>query len=148
MEIRQKKSKDKTGEQALTARIIEAIIRVHQALGPGFLESIYRNALCLEFAAQGLSFECEKEIVIYYEGRVVGLHRLDFVVEDEVIIELKTVENLAKCHYAQLRSYLKAANTRIGLLVNFAGEKADFRRIDLPENNIHPPDLQHPPIPR
>ncbi len=118
------------GEQPLTRRIIEAIIRVHQVLGPGFLESIYRNALCLEFDARGLRFESEKEIPIYYEGRLVGKHRLDLVVEDEVVLELKTVEELAKAHYAQLRSYLKSSGKFTGLLVNFAADKADFRRVD------------------
>jgi GxxExxY protein len=145
--IRESHFDEKSGDHSLTGRIIEAIIRVHQVLGPGFLESIYRNALCLEFAARGLRFDDEQEVVIYYEGHVVGRHRLDLIVEDEVILELKTVDDLSKSHYAQLRSYLKATGKRTGLLVNFASEKADFRRVDLPQNpNIHPPDPQHTPI--
>src|SRR3989338_7175798 len=112
-----------------TELIIQSIIRVHQILGPGFLESIYRKALMIELRKQGLNVE--KETVVYYEAEEVGRHRLDIVVEDRVIIELKTVEELSKAHYAQVRSYLKATGLKIGLLVNFAKEKADFRRIEI-----------------
>ncbi len=118
------------GEE-LTRAIIEAIIKVHQTLGPGFLESIYRNALILELAARGLSAESEHQIAIYYEGKPVGRHVLDIVVNEAVILELKAVEELCPAHYAQLRSYLKASKIRTGLLVNFGSEKADFRRVDL-----------------
>ena len=126
MEIEIEYEKDK-----LTELIIQSIIRVHQILGPGFLESIYRKALMIELRKQGLNVETEKEAVVYYEAEEVGRHRLDIVVEDRVIIELKTVEELSKAHYAQVRSYLKATGLKIGLLVNFAKEKADFRRIEI-----------------
>ena len=75
--------------------------------------------------------ETEKEVVIYYEGEEIGRHRLDVVVESKVLIELKTVEELSKAHYAQVRSYLKATSIKVVILVNFAKEKADFRRIAL-----------------
>jgi GxxExxY protein len=114
----------------LTETIIACMIRVHQVLGPGFKESIYRNALLIELRKHGLATETEKEIVIYYEDQEVGRHRLDIVVEKNVIVELKTVENLSKAHYAQVRSYLKATRLPVGILVNFASEKADFRRIE------------------
>jgi len=114
-----------------TELIIQSIIRVHQILGPGFLESIYRKALMIELRKQGLNVETEKEAVVYYEAEEVGRHRLDIVVGDRIIIELKTVEELSKAHYAQVRSYLKATGLKIGLLVNFAKEKADFRRIEI-----------------
>ena len=126
MEIEIEYEKDK-----LTELIIQSIIRVHQILGPGFLESIYRKALMIELMKQELNVETEKEAVVYYEAEEVGRHRLDIVVEDRVIIELKTVEELSKAHYAQVRSYLKATGLKIGLLVNFAKEKADFRRIEI-----------------
>ncbi|HLA48672.1 MAG TPA: GxxExxY protein [Nitrospinota bacterium] len=126
MEMEIEYEKDK-----LTELIIQSIIRVHQILGPGFLESIYRKALMIELRKQGLNVETEKEAVVYYEAEEVGRHRLDIVVEDRVIIELKTVEELSKAHYAQVRSYLKATGLKIGLLVNFAKEKADFRRIEI-----------------
>ncbi len=126
MEMEIEYEKDK-----LTELIIQSIIRVHQILGPGFLESIYCKALMIELRKQGLNVETEKEAVVYYEAEEVGRHRLDIVVEDRVIIELKTVEELSKAHYAQVRSYLKATGLKIGLLVNFAKEKADFRRIEI-----------------
>lgn len=115
----------------LTGRIINAIITVHRTLGPGFLESIYRNSLMLELKKQDLEVEREKEIAIHYDATEVGRHRLDLLVEGQIVLELKTVEELGRAHYAQLRSYLKASNCATGLLVNFAGDKADFRRIDL-----------------
>jgi GxxExxY protein len=116
-------------EKELTAAIIQAIIKVHRVLGPGFLESVYRNALILELR-RDLEVEHEKPITIYYEGEEVGLHRLDIVVENKVIVELKTVEELSKAHYAQVRSYLRATGIDVAILVNFATEKADFRRIE------------------
>ena len=89
---------------ALTRAIIDAIIRVHRQLGPGFLESIYRNALAIELGKQGLQFEPEKEVIVRYDAEPVGRHRLDLVVEGAVVVELKTVEDLSKAHYAQIRS--------------------------------------------
>jgi len=118
-------------QDEITERIINAIITVHRTLGPGFLESIYRNALMLESRKQGLEVEVEKEIAVCYDGVEVGRHRLDLVVDGQVVLELKTVEELGRAHYAQLRSYLKASGCKTGLLVNFAGDKADFRRVDL-----------------
>jgi GxxExxY protein len=114
----------------LTQVIIEAIIKVHRTLGPGFLENIYRVALVKELRKRGLRVETEKKVLIYYEGEEVGWHRLDILVEGRVIVELKTVEALGVIHYAQVRSYLRATNLPIALLVNFATEKADFRRIE------------------
>ena len=118
-------------QDRVTDLIVKAIIRVHQVLGPGFLETVYRRALLIELRKQGLKVETEKPITIYYEGEEVGRHRLDIVVENRVVVELKTVEELCKAHYAQLRSYLKAANLEVGILVNFAKDKADFRRVEV-----------------
>lgn len=118
-------------EDLLTEKIIQCIIKVHQTLGPGFLESVYRRAMLIELIKQKLRVETEKEIVIYYEGEEIGRHRLDILVEGRVIVELKTVEELSKAHYAQVRSYLKATGLNVCILVNFAKEKADFRRVEL-----------------
>jgi GxxExxY protein len=134
------------GEE-LTRIVIEGIIRVHQTLGPGFLESIYRNALLAELGSRGLEVEFEKPIVVYYLGEEVGRHRLDLLVEGMLILELKTVEDLSKAHYAQARSYLKATGLRTALLVNFAREKADFRRIDSRDPIPTSPLSPHPPCP-
>lgn len=114
---------------AITRDIIAAIIEVHTVLGPGFLEGIYRRALMLELRARGLRVGTEVEVEIAYNGVIVGQHRLDLLVEDMVIVELKTVEALSRAHYAQVRSYLKATGKPVALLVNFAGDRADYRRI-------------------
>ena len=115
----------------LTKNIIRCIITVHRVLGPGFIESIYRRALVIEFENQGLRVEAEKRVLIHYENRVVGQHRLDLVIADKVVVELKAVRKLHPVHYSQLRSYLKAARLRTGLLVNFSTERADYRRISI-----------------
>lgn len=121
---------------SLTELIIQCIITVHKTLGPGFLESVYQRALVLELKSAHLRVEVEKEVVIYYRGLEVGRHKLDLVVEDKIIVELKTVEDLGKAHYAQVRSYLKATGLSTALLVNFSKEKSDFRRIDAPEQTL------------
>lgn len=113
----------------LTERIIQCTIRVHQVLGPGFVEKIYRRALLIELRKAGLVVEFEKDVPILYEGRMIGRHRLDILVEGQIILELKTVEALSRAHYAQVRSYLKATHMELALLINFSGEIADFRRI-------------------
>jgi len=119
-------------EDRTTEMIIECIIKVHQILGPGFLESVYRRALLLELKRMDLMAETEKEFIIHYCGAVIGTHRLDLLVEKNVIVELKTVDDLSRAHYAQVRSYLKATKLRVAILVNFAKERADFRRIESP----------------
>ncbi|MFQ5954739.1 MAG: GxxExxY protein [Kiloniellales bacterium] len=114
----------------LTKAIIEAIIAVHRTLGPGFLESVYQRTLVIELQNQGLTVTVEKEVPIAYQDQIIGRHRLDLIVNDTVIVELKTVDDLSRAHYAQVRSYLKASGLPVALLVNFSKEKADFRRIE------------------
>ena len=118
-------------EEKLTQKVIECIIEVHKTLGPGFIEGIYKNAMILELISHGLKVEREKPISVKYKGKIVGKQKLDVVVENTVVLELKTVEALSKAHYAQLRSYLKASKIPIGLLVNFADSKADYRRVEI-----------------
>jgi GxxExxY protein len=117
-------------EGELTGRVIGCIIEVHRTLGPGFLEAIYRRALHIELGRCGISAEAERGVVVRYHGEVVGRHRMDLVVEGRLVLELKAVVALNRAHYAQLRSCLKAARLEYGLLVNFAGERADFRRVE------------------
>jgi GxxExxY protein len=117
-------------DDALTNRIIYCVIRVHQALGPGFLEKVYRRALAIELRKQGLDAEAEKEVVVYYDGQVIGRHYLDFLVQGQVIVEIKTVDAFSKAHYAQMRSYLRATGLCVALLVNFSDQRADFRRVE------------------
>ena len=116
-------------DDTLTARIISCIIQVHQTLGAGFVEGVYRRALSIELRKHGLEIQAERDIRVFYDGHEVGRHRLDFLVEGQVIVELKTVEALSKAHYAQVRSYLKATGLQVALLVNFAEERANFRRV-------------------
>lgn len=127
------------GDEHITERIIGCAMKVHRILGPGFLEKIYRRAMLLELHGQNLRVETEKHVAIFYNGKKVGRHHLDLLVEEKVVVELKIVEALSKAHYAQLRSYLKASNLETGLLINFAGESLDFRRIQLIP--LNPPNL-------
>ena len=141
MEMRGDAGEESGGnENTLTRLVIEAIIAVHNTLGPGFVEQIYQRALAIEFKKRGLRFATEAEVVITYEGQPIGRHRLDFLIEDKVIVELKAVEDLGKAHYAQVRSYLRATGLAIGLLVNFSRERADYRRIvSSPHPRLSPP---------
>jgi GxxExxY protein len=136
-----------TNEDDLTRSIIEAVIRVHSVLGPGFLEGIYQKALSVELTRRSLPFTTELDIPIRYEGELVGRHRLDLVVANRVVVELKTVEALGAAQYAQVRSYLKATGLPVGLLVNFSTERADYRRVTLKlaGSPPHPHSSPHPP---
>lgn len=129
--VRDEEMKPEYGDDKLSELIIQGIIKVHKTLGPGFLENIYKKALLSELRRSHLSVQTEKEVTVPYEGEIVGVHRLDILVEGRVIVEVKTVEKLSGVHYAQIRSYLKATGLRTGILVNFADEKADFRRVEL-----------------
>jgi len=121
----------KDGYNNITEKIIHCIIQVHKTLGPGFMENIYHKALLIELKNNSLKTESEKDIKIFYNEIEIGSHRLDLLVDDSVIIELKTVEELSKAHYAQIKSYLHATGLKIGILVNFSKEKADYRRIEI-----------------
>ena len=106
----------------LTEKIIAAAVEVHRVLGPGYLEKIYENALVLELEHRGHTVAKQIELDVMYRGKLIGQHRLDLLVDDQVVLELKSVEALANTHKAQLRSTLKAANKKIGLLMNFNQE--------------------------
>ena len=103
----------------LAPAVIGAAIEVHRHLGPGFLESIYEEALFVELSDAGIPLERQVEISVDYKGRPVGRHRLDLLVAKALIVELKTVEALAEIHKAQVISYLKVARLPLGLLINF-----------------------------
>ncbi len=105
---------------AITERIIGAAIAVHRELGPGLLESAYEACLSYEMKKRGLSFEQQKPLpVVYDEVRIDCAYRLDFIVEGEVVVELKSVERLTHVHEAQLLSYLRLLGKEVGLLINF-----------------------------
>jgi len=121
--------------EELTGRIIAAAINVHKSLGPGFLEAIYEEALSIEFDALGIKYERQQTVPVHYRGRQVGEHRLDFLVERLIVVELKAVVALEKIFFAVVRSYLKATNLESGLLFNFAAMPLTIKRIG--EEDLH-----------
>ena len=114
-------------EEEITGEIIRTYYKVYNALGFGFLESIYKNAMIIELASQGLNARAEQPIAVHYNGPVVGTFAADIVVEDRVIVELKAKEKLAEAHEAQLTNYLRATEIEVGLLFNF-GKAPEFKR--------------------
>jgi GxxExxY protein len=120
------KSTPKTTEKSnrdplkeITEKIISSATEVYSQLGPGLLESVYDEALAHEFTLRRIRFERQKEIRLTYKGKDVGWYRVDHLVEDEVLVELKTVETLQEIHETQLLTYLRALNKKVGLLINF-----------------------------
>ena len=111
----------------ITDLILGAFYEVYNQPGTGFLESVYSNALALEFEKQGITYESEKAIEVLYKGEIVGEFRADFQVEEKVIVELKVAKSIDNSHIAQTLNYLKATGVEIGLLLNF-GPKAEFKR--------------------
>ena len=106
----------------LTEKIIGAAIEVHRELGPGLLESIYEEALCYEFELQEIKYKRQLPADIIYKGKVIKGQKIDLLVEDEVVVEIKSLSKMPEVALAQTLSYLKATNLRRGLIVNF-GEK-------------------------
>jgi GxxExxY protein len=104
---------------ALTSRIIGCAIEVHRALGPGLLESIYETAITIEFDELGMCYQRQLPIPAYYKGRMLGHYRIDLLVEDIVLVEVKAVTHMNAIFEAQLLTYLRLTNTRCGLLINF-----------------------------
>jgi len=113
----------------LTGRIIAAAIEVHKRLGPGFLESIYENSLLMELQRRGLHAVQQIIIDVNYDGHKVGEHRLDMMVEDTIVVELKAVKDLEDIHFAIVKSYLKASGKSYGLLLNFAKPTLEIKRV-------------------
>lgn len=112
----------------LTFRIIGIAMKVHNDLGSGFLEKVYENAMMVHFEKEKIKAEQQKEIKINYLGKEIGNYIADIFIEEKVIVELKTVENLTDVHTAQLLNYSKATGIRVGLLINFKNEKLEYKR--------------------
>jgi GxxExxY protein len=119
---------DKLLHKDLTYKIIGILCKVHTYLGCGFTEKIYQRTIGIELEKENLSYESEKEFEVKYEGQVVGRYRLDLVIEDKVIVELKAVERMPKIYQEQLISQLKASPYEVGLLVNFGTPKLKYMR--------------------
>lgn len=113
----------------LTEQVIRAAIAVHAQLGPGYLESTYESALCIELQKAGISFERQKTVDILYDGHKIAEHRLDLFVAGRVVVELKAIQDVLPIHYTVVRSYLKATGAKTGLLFNFFSMPLMIKRI-------------------
>ena len=123
--------------EELTHKIIGCAMKVHSTLGNGFQEVIYQRALAIEFYKQGISFQREMEMTIYYEGEDIGTRRVDFFAEQNIMTELKAIIKLEEVHLAQAMNYCQAYNLPIGLLINFGAKSLEFKRVynvNHPEN--------------
>jgi len=120
---------EKYRHSALTSKIIGCAMEVHKQLGNGFQEVIYQRALAIEFSLQGIAFESEFEMLVFYKREQIGTRRVDFFVEDIVMVEIKALISLEDVHLAQAINYLEAYNMEIGLLINFGGKSLEFKRV-------------------
>jgi len=121
--------KEKYPLSELTGKIIKCAIEVHKQLGNGFQEVIYQRAMAIEFAIQGLDFEREFEMPVFYKGEQIGTRRVDFFVDGNVMVEIKAVIQLEDVHLAQAINYLEAYRMTVGLLINFGSKSLDFKRV-------------------
>ena len=129
-------------EQELTEKIIGCAMTAHSALGPGFVESVYRNALGHELRKAALRFECLKPVNVHYDGVLVGKFEADMLVEEKVLLELKAVQYLVVAHEVQLVNYLTATGLDIGLLINFGAARLEFKRkVRILPGKEPPPDV-------
>ncbi len=121
--------------EELTRNIIGCAMKVHTAMGNGFQEVIYQRCLEIEMARQGIGFARELEMNIFYESIQDGTRRVDFLVEDKIMVELKALIQLEEVHYAQCLNYLEAYKLEIGLLINFGSKRLTFKRFH--NNKLH-----------
>ncbi|MCK5057345.1 MAG: GxxExxY protein [Candidatus Aminicenantes bacterium] len=113
----------------ITEKIIGCAMNVHSILGNGFQEVIYQRALAIEFQINNIYFEREKKMDIHYKGEKIGTRRVDFFVEDKIMLELKAVSQLLDVHKAQAINYLEAYQMEVGLLINFGQTSLIFKRV-------------------
>ncbi|GAB3198330.1 GxxExxY protein [Pontibacter aydingkolensis] len=113
----------------ITFKIIGCAMKVHNTIGSGFQEVIYQRCLAIELEKAGLIFEREKEQIIYYDGAEVGTRRADFIVESNVVVELKALVNLEDIHLAQAKNYTVAYNFPVGLLINFGALSLQYKKV-------------------
>ena len=115
-------------ESDVCGQVIGAAMKVHSALGPRFLESVYQNALIWELQKLGLKVDAQRPITVHYEGQVVGVFAADLLVNDSLMLELKANQLVAKAHEVQLVNYLVATRIDEGLLLNFGAERLEYKR--------------------
>jgi GxxExxY protein len=121
------------GDTETTDRILRCALEVHRVLGPGLLENVYESALCIELKANNIGFVRQLGVPLFYKGELISEHRPDLIVENKVVVEVKSVEQLAPIHWAQVLTYLKVTSLNVGLLLNFNSPtlKAGTRRVVL-----------------
>lgn len=120
---------DKMIYRELSYRVMEAVFEVHNTLGPGFVEGVYEEALAYELELRDIPFKRQETVTVTYKGRVIATHRLDLVVDDKILLELKAVSALTDVFKQQVLSYLKAASLRLGILINFGTPRVEYTRI-------------------
>jgi len=113
----------------LTHKIIGAAMEVHKALGNGFQEVIYQRALAIELSERNINYSREHEMSIQYKGQDIGTRRVDFFVEEKIMVEIKALINLEDVHLAQAMNYVEAYHLEIGLLINFGAKSLQFKRV-------------------
>ena len=121
----------KLQDEELSQGIIGAAIDVHRSLGPGFLESFYEEALCIELDILGIPFERQKTIEITYRNQKIGEHRLDLLVDGKLVVELKAVKEIDPIHFTIVRSYVKAATASSGIILNFSTMPLTIKRVGM-----------------
>lgn len=127
----------KMKHEDITGKIIGAAMKVHSALGNGFQEVIYQRALAIEMEKQGLTYQREMSMPIHYDNIKIGTRRVDFFVEENIMVEIKALIKLEDVHLAQAMNYCQAYNLPIGLLINFGSKSLEFKRVynvNHPEN--------------
>jgi GxxExxY protein len=116
-------------EKELSYKIIQAAFEVHNQLGPGFLESIYEEAMRQELCSRGHQVETQKRVLVKYKGKPIGEHVLDMVIDEKIILELKTVTAIAPIHKQQALSYLKATDLQLAIVINFGALRVQSERV-------------------
>ena len=124
----------------LTKKIIGCAMKVHSVLGCGFQEVIYQRAMVIEMDKQGLNFKREMEMSIFYEGIQIGTRRVDFFVEEHIMVELKAIVKLEEVNLTQTMNYCQAYNLPVGLLINFGSRSLEFKRV---YNINHPENIEY-----
>ena len=122
-------SDDRIIYKDLSYQLMQAVFEVHNALGPGFREDVYEEALAYELELRGIPFERQKQVVVRYKGRSVGVHRLALVVDGKIVLELRAVSALNDVFKQQTLSYLKASGLKLGILINFGTGRVEYTRI-------------------
>jgi len=124
-------NKEKIIYKDLSYRIVGLAIEVHNKLGPGFLEKVYENAMMVLFQRDGVSAKQQASVKVYFEGQEVGDYYADIIVENKIILELKTAEQITEVHKAQILNYLRATGLKLGMILNFAKPGLEYARVVL-----------------